>query len=62
LGDGGNRLVSYSDISGLECVLRRISPVHTHLVFLSGGSGAAPDPSLDFSRADNSQFLPLIRG
>lgn len=35
LGDGGTRLVSYTDIAGLECVLRRISPVHTQLVFLS---------------------------
>lgn len=33
LGSGGSRLVSYSDIAGLECLLRGISPVHTQLVF-----------------------------
>lgn len=35
LGPGGTRLVSYSDIAGLECLLRAISPVHTQLVFAS---------------------------
>lgn len=35
IGDGGTRLVAYTDISGLECVLRRIQPVHTHLIFLT---------------------------
>lgn len=33
LGSGGTRLVSYTDIAGLECLLRRIAPVHTQLVF-----------------------------
>lgn len=35
LGAGGARLVSYTDIVGLECLLRGIAPVHTQLVFAS---------------------------
>lgn len=35
LGNGGTRLVSYTDIAGLECLLRGISPVHTQLVFVT---------------------------
>lgn len=35
LGEGGTRLVDYTDIIGLECVLRRVSPVHTQLVILA---------------------------
>lgn len=35
LGPGATRLVSYTDIAGLECLLRRIAPVHTQLVFAS---------------------------
>lgn len=35
LGPGGTRLVSYTDIAGLECLLRGIAPVHTQLVFAS---------------------------
>lgn len=35
LGPGGTRLVSYTDIAGLECLLRGVAPVHTQLVFAS---------------------------
>lgn len=35
IGPGGTRLVSYTDIAGLECLLRRIAPVHTQLVFVT---------------------------
>lgn len=35
LGPGGTRLVSYTDIAGLECLLRGIAPVHTQLVFVT---------------------------
>lgn len=35
IGPNGTRLVSYTDIAGLECLLRGISPTHTQLVFVS---------------------------
>ena len=55
LGDGGSRLVAYTDITGLECLLRRAQPVHTTLVFI-----AANEFSLDFSKQANSQFLLIL--